>query len=44
MGGKPARRLIHMYPAAESEAKVVYKEPLFIDEHSFFYLVFEKHR
>ena len=22
--------LIHMYPATESEAKVVYKEPLFV--------------
>ena len=29
-----------MYPAAESEAKMVYKEPLFVDEHQFFMTVF----
>ena len=26
-------RLILIYPAAESEVKVVYKEPLVVDEH-----------
>ena len=31
--------LIHMYPAAEFEAKVVYKEPLFFDDY-FFMTVF----
>ena len=29
-----------MYPAAESEAKVVYREPIFVDEHKFFMTVF----
>ena len=29
-----------MYPAAESEAKMVYKEPIFVDEHKFFINVF----
>ena len=29
-----------MYPVAESEAKVVYKESLFVDEHLFFMTVF----
>ena len=29
-----------MYPAAESEVKVVYKEPLFVDKHYFFMTVF----
>ena len=32
--------LIHMYPATESEAKVVYKEPLFVIEDYFFKTVF----
>ena len=29
-----------MYPACESQAKVVYKETLFVDEHYFFMAVF----
>ena len=29
-----------MCPAAESDAKVVYKEPLFFDEHKLFMTVF----
>ena len=28
-------KLIHMYPAAESEVTVVYNEPLFDEEHYF---------
>ena len=29
-----------MYPATESDAKVVSKEPLFVDEHYFFMTIF----
>ena len=27
------QRLIHMYPSGASQPAVVYKEPLFVDEH-----------
>ena len=33
-------RLIHVYPAAKSEAKVFYKESLFVDEYKLFMAVF----
>ena len=33
-------RLIHVYLAAESEAKAVSKEPLVVDEHKFIMTVF----
>ena len=34
------QRLIHMCPSGASQPKVVYKEPLFVDEHQFLMNVF----